>query len=125
MKFLGNILVFVTLYILFMIPTYLLPYLGSNSIVTGVLAADGVVNPTLWLHLGALVALVFVAWFRGLALGKGWLVTFPILAGIFDFIPILNWLPLVPTVFHLVTIIVGVTSQPLLAEVSERRQNDG
>ena len=48
-KVLGNPVVFVLLYILFMLPTYYLPYVGSDSALIGALgqvgAAAGDANP--------------------------------------------------------------------------------
>jgi len=110
MKFLGNTVVFVVLYILFMLPTYYLPYLGSNSSVVGAIgaAADAGVNPFFWLHLGSLIALIVIAWFRGALIDKKWLIIFPILATVFDLAPGLSSIPLIPTVMHLLAIILGV-----------------
>ncbi len=110
MKFLGNAAVFVTLYLLFMLPTYYLPYLGSNSAVIGAMgaAADAGVNPAFWPHLGSLIVLVVVSWFRGVFVDKKWLIIFPILATVFDLAPGLSSIPLVPTVMHLLAIILGV-----------------
>lgn len=110
MKFLGNAVVFVILYVLFMLFTYYLPYLGSNSAVVGALGAatDVGVNPAFWLHLGALVVLIVITWFRGVLVDKKWLIIFPILATVFDLAPTLNLIPLIPTVMHLLAIILGV-----------------
>ena len=110
MKFLGNAVVFVVLYMLFMLPTYYLPYLGSNSAVIGAIgvAADAGVNPVFWPHLGSLIVLVVVTWFRGVFVDKKWLIIFPILATVFDLAPGLNSIPLIPTVMHLLAIILGV-----------------
>lgn len=110
MKFLGNAVVFVILYVLFMLPTYYLPYLGSNSVVIGAIGAAGGagVNPAFWPHLGSLVILIVVAWFRGALVDKKWLIIFPILATVFDLVPGLSFIPLVPTVMHLLVIILGV-----------------
>ncbi len=110
MKFLGNAVVFVILYVLFMLPTYYLPYLGSNSAVIGALGAatDAGVNPAFWPHLGSLIILIVVAWFRGALVDKKWLIIFPILATVFDLVPVLSSIPLVPTVMHLLAIILGV-----------------
>lgn len=117
-KFLGNAVVFVILYVLLMLPTYYLPYVGSNSAVIGGLGqlAAGAndlnpllgVNPAFWLHLGALVLLLAITWFRGVLVDKKWLIIFPILAAVFDLSPGLNFIPLVPTVMHLLAIILGV-----------------
>ena len=119
-KILGNPVVFVLLYILFMLPTYYLPYVGSNSAVIGALGQAGAaasdanplagVNPAFWLHLGSLIVLMVLAWFRGAVIAKKWLIIFPILAAIFDLVPGLNLIPLVPTVMHLLAIILGVAA---------------
>ena len=110
MKILGNAVVFVIAYVLFMLPTYYLPYVGSNSSALNALgvAADAGMNPAFWLHLGALVALIVVTWFRGSFISKNWLVIFPILAAVFDLAPGLSAIPLIPTVMHLLAIILGV-----------------
>lgn len=110
-KALGNAPVFVVSYLIFMLPTYFLPYLGSNSAIVGALgAAAGVgVNPATWFHLAAMLVLCFLCWVRGANIGKGWLLIFPILAVVFDFVPGFSSIPLVPTVMHLLAIILGVT----------------
>jgi hypothetical protein len=119
-KVLGNPVVFVLLYILFMLPTYYLPYVGSNSAVIGALGQVGAatadanplagINPAFWLHLGSLIVLLILAWFRGAVIGKKWLIIFPILAAVFDLTPGMNLIPLVPTVMHLLVIILGVAA---------------
>ena len=108
---LGNPALFALLYILLMIPTYWLPYVGSNSAALNAAgSAAGIgMNPAFWLHLGALALLIGVAWMRGSPIGKTWLVIFPILALVFDLTPGLNFIPLVPTVMHLMAIILGVS----------------
>ena len=101
---------FVVLYTVFMIPTYLLPYFGSNSALLGatLAAGDAGVYPLFWLHLGSLLALIVITWFRGAFVDKKWLVVFPVLGAVFDLVPTLNFIPLVPTVMHLLAIIFGV-----------------
>jgi len=109
-KVLGHTAVFVILYVVFMIPTYLLPYLGSNSSVlnaASVSSGEGV-YVLFWLHLICLLVLVVLAGFRGANTGRYWLIAFPFVALVFDLTPGLNNVPMVPTVMHLVTIIVGV-----------------
>jgi len=109
MKILGNAVVFVLLYLVLMIPTYILPYLGSNSSVLNAAAASGgAINPGLIVHAISLLLLVVITWFRGNLIGKAWLIIFPILAAVFDLVPGLNFIPLVPTVMHLLAIILGV-----------------
>lgn len=122
MKFLGNAVVFVVVYILFMLPTYFLPYLGSNSAVVGTLGAvsEAGVNPAFWLHLGSLGVLIVMTWFRGVLIDKKWLIIFPILATVFDLVPGLNIIPLVPTVMHLLAIILGVAGVKASAPASQQ-----
>ncbi len=105
-KIFGNTVVFVVVYLLFMLPTYVLPFFGSNSVLLN--AAVGLTLP-FWLHLLSLIALTAITFFRGVAVDKKWLIIFPILATVFDLIPVLVWIPLVPTVMHLFAIILGVT----------------
>ena len=110
-KALGNAPIFVIAYIIFMLPTYYLPYLGSNSsILQGTAAAAGASGGGFFfmLHLGAMLALCFFCWVRGAYVAKGWLVIFPILAIAFDFVPGLSLIPLIPTWMHLAAIILGV-----------------
>lgn len=112
MKALGSPAVFAILYILFMIPTYVLPYFGSNSsMVWSILLSEGAFTelPFFFLHVIALLVLMDLTWYRGRIIGKNWLIIFPILAGIFDLTPTLSLVPLVPTVMHLFAIIMGVT----------------
>lgn len=105
-KLVTNPALFTSLYIVFMIPTYILPYMGSNSSVLNIAALG--MNPFFWLHLLILLALVTLTWYRGNYIAKSWLVIFPVLALVFDLIPGLSSIPLVPTVMHLLAIILAV-----------------
>ena len=116
-KLIANAPTYVVLYLLFMVPTYLLPYIGSNSAAinaTGVLSGFGF-HPAFWLHLALLLILCVLAWARGVYVAKIWLVVFPIIALVFDLVAGLNLLPFVPTIMHLCAIIVGVSSQKTAA----------
>lgn len=117
MKYLANGAVFAITYIVFMIPTYILPYLGSNSSVSTVAIAsqDGLILQTV-MHLSALAVLVVITALRGQYVAKKWLVILPILAAVFDMTPGLNVIPLVPTVLHLFVLIKGVASSPTTDE---------
>jgi hypothetical protein len=114
-KSLGHPIVFVLVYLIFMLPTYFLPWLGSNSAVFNAAAAssDTALNPAFWLHLGCLAVLIAVAWCRGAVLDRKWLVILPILAAVFDLTPGLNWIPGVPTIMHIAVIICGVALRPV------------
>jgi hypothetical protein len=105
-----NTLFFVVGYVIFMIPTYLLPWLGSNSsIINAAGAAIGLgMSPFWWVHAWCLVMLILMTWMRGDFIGKRYLSAFPFLAAVFDLTPVLSMIPLIPTALHLVAIIIGV-----------------
>ena len=110
MKFVANGFVFALLYLICMLPTYLLPFLGSNSSVVNALgvAAEQGLSPQFWLHLAFLAALIAIAWLRGVYIEKKWLVIFPVIAAMFDMVPGFSAIPLVPTIMHLLALILGL-----------------
>ena len=115
MRILSHSATFVLLYLLFMLATYALPYLGSNWNLGYGFAAAGETNvlaPAFFLHVGALVVLVALTALRGWAIEQRWLLAMPIIAGVFDLTPLLSWIPLVPTVLHITTIILGLALAP-------------
>ena len=121
MKFLGNGVVFAIVYIIFMIPTYILPYLGSNSslINAGTTAAGMGLSPAAICHLLSLLVLVVITWFRGAYVNQQWLVILPIIASLFDMVPGLSIVPFVPTVMHVFALVKGASeslSQELQAK---------
>ena len=105
-----NTLVFVVGYVIFMIPTYLLPWLGSNSTVLNVVGAaiGHGMTPQWWAHAWCLSMLILMTWIRGDFIGKKYLPAFPFLAAVFDLTPGLSMIPLIPTALHLAAIILGV-----------------
>lgn len=100
---------FVVGYLVFMVPTYVLPYLGSNSAIVGAIGAafGHSFTPQFWLHSWCLVMLVLVTSIRARNIGKSWLMIFPVTAGFFDLVPGLSLIPLVPTVMHLIALVLG------------------
>ncbi len=106
-------LVFALMYAALMVPTYILPYVGSNSAVLNGLSTGVGLGPTpaWWAHLWCLVLLVIVAWNRGGRAKKPYLSVLAIAAGLFDFVPVLSMIPLVPTVLHVLTIVFGVVGK--------------
>ena len=93
-----------------MLLTYVLPYFGSNSSIVNAAGAAvaGRMNPLFWFHLLLLIGLCVLAWFRGGHIDKKYLVVFPFLALVFDLVPGLSAIPLIPTIMHLLAIVVGV-----------------
>jgi hypothetical protein len=101
---------FVVGYSILMAPTYVLPWLGSNSAVfnaAGATISHGM-TPQWWVHIWCLVMLILIAWLRGDLIGKKYLPAFPFLAAVFDMTPGLSMIPLVPTALHLSAIIIGL-----------------
>lgn len=112
-KVISNPAMFVALYLLLMLPTYVLPYMGSNASLLKSMqrqvATQPVLGPApLYLHLGFLLALIFLASVRGKKIGKQWIAIFPVLATFFDLTPGLNLIPLIPTIMHILAVILGV-----------------
>lgn len=105
-----NTPVFVVGYVFLMIPTYILPWLGSNSTVLNALSATigHGMTPQWWMHAWCLVMLILIAWMRGDFISKKYLPVFPFLAAAFDLTPGLSIIPFIPTALHLAAIILGV-----------------
>lgn len=118
MKIFQNTAVYVVAYILLMIPTYILPYFGSNSMLMNAFGMALGIGPTpqWWIHVWFIVAIGVLAWARSEYCTKKWLPIFPVLAGFFDMVPFLNGIPLVPTILNVCGIVFGVA---LLSERSD------
>ena len=113
MKIFQNAFVYVVCYLLLIVPTYILPYFGSNSAVVGALsAASGLGSYALfWLHAMFLFALCVISWARGGYIKKNWLAVLPGLATFFDLTPGFSLIPLLPTGLHVAAIISGAISK--------------
>lgn len=109
-----NTFIYVFAYIALMTPTYILPYLGSNSsIINAVSASIGLgMTPQWWAHAWSLTMLCLITWARSGIVGRAWLPILPVLATVFDLMPILSMIPLVPTLLHLGGILAGVIGVP-------------
>lgn len=107
----GSKPVYVLAYLAWMIPTYVLPYFGSNStIVTAISAGLGRgLTPQWWAHLWCLSMLILLSHARGVRTGKSYLAVFSFLASVFDMTPGLNVIPMVPTMLHLLAVVLGLT----------------
>lgn len=104
----GNVPTFALLYILFLTPIYLLPWLTSNS-TFHTLAANlpDDANPFLWAYVAAAGALIAVAWARGRASRHHWLPALPIAAGAVDLLPYLSLVPALSALFHIAALVLG------------------
>lgn len=112
-KALANPVLFVVGYLIFMLATYALPLGGSNStFIQGTASSLGAPQAghfkfLFWLHLGSLGVLCLLTWLRGSYVHKSWLVIFPIIAGVFDLVPGLSLIPLIPTAMHICALVMG------------------
>ena len=96
---------FISLYLLFVIPTYILPIYGSNSVFSYMMSGT---NFYFWLHLLILLILIVLAKIRGDFLGKSYLIVFAQFALFFDLVPFVNFLPLAPSIMHCFVIVNGL-----------------
>ena len=112
-KLFSNKGVFVSLYILFMVPTYVLPYFGSNSAIVNWASIESGTGayPLFYLHVISLLALISIAYFRSVASVRKGLAIFPLIALIFDLVPFLNFVPFVPTVMHISALVLGTNEK--------------
>ena len=112
---------FVIAYLALMVPTYILPYFGSNSAVVNVFSAAMGMGPTpqWWMHVWFLIMLAVLGWLRGSVIGKAYLPVFPVIAGVFDMTPGLSMIPMIPTVMHLVGVILGAMGAAALVTDGE------
>lgn len=111
MRLVGSTGGFVLLYAVLMVPTYVLPYFGSNSAIAGAIGAvvgTGLM-PQTWAHLWFLACLILLAWMRGASIEKRFLPAISFCAALFDMTPMLSAIPFVPTIFHVVTLVIGIT----------------
>lgn len=117
-ELITNPIVFFILYLLFVVPTYILPYFGSNSlVVNGAVAASGGSNPFFWIHVLCFACLIVITWWRGYVADSGWIAIFPVFAGIFDLVPGFTWFFLLPTLMHVLAVVFGVKQKAADDEV--------
>jgi len=116
-KALDNAAVFVTTYIIFMLPTYFLPYLRTSSSALYGLEEAGanVFNFAFFIHLASMIVLCWICLVRGAIVGKNWLFILPMVAFAFEFISKLSVIPYIPSMYHVLAIVVGATSANVLA----------
>ena len=110
MKFLEKTMVFIGLYIVFMIPTYYLPKMGStgNYEVSTINGTESLFVPEYaFLHFIIMLILVIIVFYRAKFINKKWLISLPIIALIFDVVPVFNMIPFITTIMHVLTLALG------------------
>ena len=116
--------IFLAAYLVLLIPTYVLPYFGSNSYVaTGIFVFGGAgLLPQTWIHIGLLLAIVLITWLRGAYAAKAWIAVLPVLAGLTDLAPGFNLVPLLPSLFHALAMIFGARATSHVPSEGEPRE---
>ena len=111
-NFISKTVSFILFYLIFLAPTYILPYFGSNSVIMDSAAKAGGyegLNVGFYFHVFCPLFLVYIAWARTSRLTKNYLFAFPIIALGFDMIPVLSSIPFIPSIMHMLTLILGIT----------------
>lgn len=98
---------FALLYGLALPLTYILPYFGSNSLLTALASFGFSLGGTI-MHLACFGVMFYAARERGRAANLPWLQNLPLAALAFDMLPILTSIPLVPTVLHGIALYRGI-----------------
>lgn len=101
-----SFLKFAMIFIFAMIPTYLLRgafVLGSMQDLNNHGAIESQGSVMNWLMVVCYVVMILITFMRAKAIGKSYSVVFPVLAAIFDLI--LIFIPFVPTVLNIITIL--------------------
>lgn len=98
---------FLILYIILMVPTYFWRFGLIGSAMDGGDDFENLNNTVMVLLLISYVGLAVASYFRGKESGRRYLFAFPVVGGVFDLI--LVFIPLVPTVMNIITIVLGVS----------------
>ncbi len=109
-KALANTAIFVIAYLLFMIPAYLTYVDSSSTMLMRHSINIHILNLALVIHLGSMLILCVICHIRGVFIGKPWLILLPMIAIAFEFLPALSAIPYVPSVYHLLAIIIGIST---------------
>lgn len=119
-KALENKTTFVSSYLIFMGLTYYFSSLGSTALIGPslddvALAGLSISLLPLLFHVSAMLVLLWICLERGKFIGKKWIALLPMVAFAFEFIPKLSVIAFVPSVYHLLAIVIGVASPIMLA----------
>ncbi len=94
--------IFVTLYLIPLVITYITSSMGSASLVNAKLNPNFMTLFTIHISCYAVMILSCLKFTKDKKI-----CVFPIIAAAFDFIPIINFIPLIPTILNLSGIIIG------------------
>ena len=97
---------FLIIYLIFMTLTYLWRFAFVGASFDEGADVEGMGSAMNILMFMSYVVMAYVAYSRGKSIEKGYLVAFPIVGAVFDLI--LIFVPFVPTIMNIVTIVLGV-----------------
>lgn len=117
-KLFNNPAGFAIFHIVLAIPTYIIPYIkpGAVSKAAAALSMDQNFSngigfaSTFWtvVQIALYAGLFYGSLQRGKYVNKGYLKAFPIAAAVFDLAPVLNWIPFVPSIMHILSLAMGI-----------------
>jgi hypothetical protein len=97
---------FLIIYLIVMVLTYLWRFAFVGAAFEGGTDIEGMGNTMNILMFLSYAVMAYVAYSRGKAIGKGYLVAFPIVGAVFDLV--LIFIPFVPTIMNIITIVLGM-----------------
>ena len=97
---------FFVIYLFFMVLTYLWRFYFFGVAIEGGFDIENIKNSMHILMALSYAIMSYVAYRRGKIIGKGYIAAFPIVGAVFDLI--LVFIPLVPTVMNIITIVLGM-----------------
>lgn len=104
-KSLDNAAIFAMAYAICVLPSYVMSHKSSSEAV-----AAGGFDITLLIYSASVIAVCAICVVRGKLVDKNWLVLLPMVAFAFEFISKLSVIPYIPTMYHMLAIIVGASS---------------
>lgn len=96
-------------YTILIIPSYILPWAGSNSMVANIVSSNA--RASFALHFFSLALAVGLSFLRGWQIKKSELGFIALTAAFCDLVPLLNLVPFLPSFFHLFTLLVGTNTR--------------
>lgn len=104
-----NTVVYIIIYLILMLLTYLWRISGISAGMQDAQNMDTIADITNWCLLINYILMAWVVYARGKAIDKKYIITFPIVAGVFDIL--LPFIPFVPTIMNIITIVVSVSAE--------------
>ncbi len=121
-KIFSNPAGYAIFYVCLAVPTYIIPWIKPGVMSKAAEAsgyangASAVASVYTVIQLCLFAGLVWAAHVRGQKTNKSYLKYFALTAGVFDLVPLLSFIPLVPSVMHAMCMGMGLSDQPKIVE---------